>query len=148
MQTMMVNRNLFLWFTRIALCAVLLTGATAYADDSKADAAGTWTWAAPGRNGGPDRTNTLIIKVENSRLTGKLSAPGRGGQVSEVSISDGKVDGDKISFAIVREFNGNSITNKYTGKVEGDKIHGAVQFTRDGEEQSRDWQASRSTAAK
>jgi hypothetical protein len=148
MQTMMANRSLILWLTRIALCAALLTGASAYAEDSKAGAAGTWTWTAPGRNGGADRTNSLVVKVENSKLTGKLSAPGRGGQVSEVSISDGKVDGDKISFTIVREFNGNSITNKYTGKVEGDKIQGKVRFTRDGEDQSRDWQASRSTAAK
>jgi hypothetical protein len=145
---MTLNRNLLSWFTRIALCAVLMAGATAYAEDSKSDAAGTWTWAARGRNGGPDRTNTLTLQLENSKLTGKLAAPGRGGQVNETAITEGKLEGGGISFLIVREFNGNSITNKYDGKIEGDKIHGTIHFTRNGEDQSRDWEASRSTAAK
>jgi hypothetical protein len=145
---MMLNRNPLPWFTRIALCTVLLTGAAAYAEDFKSDAAGTWAWAAPGRNGGPNRTNTLILQLENSKLTGKLAAPGRGGQVNETAITEGKLEGGGISFLIVREFNGNSITNKYTGKIEGDKIHGTSQFTRNGEDQSRDWEASRSTATK
>jgi hypothetical protein len=148
MKTMMVNRNLFLWLNRIALCAVLLAGAAAYSDDSKADAGGTWTWAAPGRNGGAGRTNTLTLQLENSKLTGKLAAPGRGGQVSETAITDGKLEGGGISFLVIRELNGKSVTNKYTGKIEGDKLHGTIQFTRNGEDQSRDWEASRSTAAK
>jgi hypothetical protein len=135
-------------FAKIAACAVILTGANVYAQDAKPDPAGTWTWTAPGRNGGPDRTNTLVLQVENSKLTGNLAAPGRGGQVSEIPVSDGKVNGDSISFTIVREVNGNFITNKYAGKIEADKIHGAVQFSRNGEDQSRDWQASRSTAVK
>lgn len=145
---MMLNRNPLLWFTRITLCAVLLAGATAYAEDSKSDAAGTWTWTTPGRNGGADRTNALTLQLENSKLTGKLAAPGRGGQVNETAIAEGKLEGGGISFLIIREFNGNTITNKYAGKIEGDKIHGAIQFTRNGEDQSRDWEASRSTAAK
>jgi hypothetical protein len=148
MKNMMVNRNPLFWLNRIALCAILLTGAAAYADDSKADAAGTWTWTAPGRNGGAGRTNTLTLQLENSKLTGKLTAPGRGGQVTETSITDGKLEGGGISFLVIREFNGNSVTNKYAGKIEGDKLHGTIQFTRNGEDQTRDWEASRSTAAK
>jgi hypothetical protein len=125
---------------------LLLMCVAAQADDKSAT--GTWTWTAPGRNGNPGRTNTLTLKAEDMKLTGKLGAPGRNGEVRETPITDGKVDGDSISFAIVREFNGNSNTNKYSGKVTSDKITGKVEFTRDGDTQSRDWTAMRSTDAK
>ena len=133
-------------FTRFALCAALFAGVMAYCQDSKSNAAGTWTWTASGRNGGPDRTNTLTLQLENSKLTGKLAAPSRGGQVNETAITEGKLDGGGISFLVVREINGNSVTNKFAGKIEGEKIHGKIQFTRNGEEQSRDWEATRSTS--
>jgi hypothetical protein len=145
---MKLKPDFLLPLARIAACAALLAGTTAYSEDLKSDVAGTWTWTTPGRNGGPDRTNTLSLQIENSKLTGKLAAPGRGGQVNETAIAEGKLEGDGISFLVVREFNGNSITNKYSGKIEAGKILGTVHFTRNGEEQSRDWQASRSTAAK
>jgi hypothetical protein len=128
-------------------CAVLTLVAVAQsqaADEKKADPAGTWTWSTPGRNGGPDRTNTLVLKVEGDKVTGKLSTPGRGGQATDTEIKDAKLKGEELSFAVVREFNGNSITNKYMGKLAGDTIKGKMEFAnRDGEAQSRDWEAKR-----
>jgi hypothetical protein len=110
---------------------------------------GVWTWSTPGRNGGPDRTNTLTLKLEGSKLSGKLSAPGRGGQASETAIAEGKIEGtESVSFLVVREFNGNWVTNKYSGKINGDKIIGKIEFTRDGEAQSRNWEANRLTNGK
>jgi hypothetical protein len=110
---------------------------------------GVWTWSTPGRNGGPDRTNTLTLKLEGSKLSGKLSAPGRGGQAAESAIAEGKIEGtENVSFLLVREFNGNSVTNKYSGKINGDKIIGKIEFTRDGEAQSRNWEANRLTNGK
>ncbi|HEX3798988.1 MAG TPA: hypothetical protein VH413_09835 [Verrucomicrobiae bacterium] len=126
--------------------ALLLLAVTAHAEGNSP--AGSWTWSTPGRNGGADRTNTLVLKIEDSKLTGKLSAPGRGGQVNETSITDGTVTGDTISFAVVREFNGNSNTNKYSGKVAGDQLTGKIEYTRNGEAQSRDWKATRVTEIK
>jgi hypothetical protein len=112
-------------------------------------AEGIWTWSTPGRNGGPDRTNTLTLKIEGSKLSGKVAAPGRGGQVAETAIAEGKIEGaENVSFVVVREFNGNSVTNKYSGKISGNKITGKIEFTRDGEAQSRNWEASRLTDAK
>lgn len=128
-------------------CAILLLALATQAQDKPAGASGTWTWSTPGRNGGPDRTTTLTLKVEGSKLTGKIAAPSRGGQAAETEISEGKVDGDSISFLLVREFNGNSNTNKYSGKVSADKISGKIETTRNGEAQSRDWEAKRSAAA-
>jgi hypothetical protein len=146
MKTTKLIPNFLAPLAKAAACALLLVGAATFAEDSKPNVAGTWTWATPGRNGGPDRTNTLTLKIGDSKLNGKLASPGRGGQVNETVISEGKIEAEAISFVVVREFNGNSIKNKYTGKIDGDKIHGTVQFTRNGEDQSRDWEASRAPA--
>lgn len=140
---MQLKQNGFTSLIKIVSCAALILAAAAQAQDKKVDPSGTWTWATPGRNGGPDRTNTLTLKIEDSKLAGKLSAPGRGGQAADTAIADAKVDGDTISFAVVREFNGTSNTNKYSGKIAGDKITGKMEFTRQGETQSRDWEAMR-----
>jgi hypothetical protein len=44
---------------------------------------------------------------------------------------------------VVREFNGNKFTIKYSGTVSGDTIKGKSEFERDGETQSREWEAKR-----
>ena len=59
-------------FTKILFGAVLLTGTIiqAQAQDKKVDPTGTYVWTQAGRNGGPDRTNTLKLKLEGDKLTG------------------------------------------------------------------------------
>jgi len=130
-------------FTKILLAAALLVGAMtqAQADDKKVDPSGTYIWTVPGRNGGADRTNTLVLKVEGDKLTGKLSAPGRGGAVTETEIADGTLTNADISFSVVRSYNDNSFTNKYSGTVADGAIKGKIEFTRDGDTRSRDWEA-------
>ncbi len=63
-------------------------------------------------------TVTMSLKADGDKLTGTVS--GRGG---DTAISDGKVEGDMVSFAVVREYNGNSMKQIYKGKMEGDTIH-------------------------
>lgn len=88
------------------MCALLaLTSLAAFA----ADITGKWTSEATGK-GGPQ---TFTFTQDGDKLTGKVEG-GRGGAVD---ISNGKVDGDNVSFEVVREFNGNSITIKYSGTV-------------------------------
>ena len=130
---------------QLAGCAILVLGAVVQAEaaDKKNDPTGTWTWTVPGRNGGPDRKSTLKLKLDGEKVTGTLSAPGRQGQTSEVNIEEGKLKGDEISFNVTREFNQNKFTQKYHGKVSGDTIKGKVEFERNGEAQSRDWEAKR-----
>jgi hypothetical protein len=131
-------------FAKIVMGAVLLTGVLtqAQAQDKKVDPSGTYIWTQAGRGGGPDRTNTLVLKVEGDKLTGKLSAPGRGGApAADVAITDGKLTGADVSFTVVREFNGNSMTNKYSGTVADGSIKGKIEFNRNGDVQSRDWEA-------
>ena len=131
--------------TKILLGAALLTGALlqAQAEDKKIDPTGTYVWTMPGRNGGPDRKMTLKLKSEGDKVTGKLGAPGRDGEVRETEIKDGTIKGDEVSFKVVREMNGNQVTTKYNGKISGDTIKGKVEFERNGETQSRDWEAKR-----
>jgi hypothetical protein len=132
--------------TKLKMCllgAVLLLGAltVVQADDKKVDPTGTYIWTMPGRNGGPDRTNTLVLKLEGDKLTGKLSAPGRGGQVNETEIADAAITNAEVSFNVVRTFNDNTMTNKYSGTLADGAIKGKIEFNRNGEAQSRDWDA-------
>ena len=129
--------------TKILLGAVLLAGTMiqARADDPKVDPTGTYIWTMPGRNGGPDRTNSLALKLDGDTLTGKLTTPGRGGKTMEAEINDAKLTGAQVSFTVVRAFNGNSSTNTYSGTVSADSIKGKIEYTRNGEAQSRDWEA-------
>lgn len=129
---------------KVGLCALFAVGilAQTQAQDKKAD--GTWTWSMPGRNGGPDRTMTLTLKTEGDKVTGTLLAPGRNGTTNETKIEDGKLKGDEISFTVTREFNGNKMVSKYSGKV-GETIKGKIESERNGETQSRDWEAKRAT---
>ena len=131
----------------LGVCAILALGAfsQAYAQDKKADASGTWSWSAPARGGGggEPRKTTLKLKVEGDKVTGTLSAPGRGGQATDTAIESGKISGDEISFTVTREFNGNKLVAKYSGKISGDAIKGKIETERDGNARSRDWEAKR-----
>jgi hypothetical protein len=123
--------------------AILVMGVLvpAQAQDKKADPTGTYLWTVPGRNGGPDRTNTLVLKLDGDKLTGKLTAPGRGGQTTATEITDGKITGADVSFCVVRTFNDNTMTNKYSGTLADGTIKGKMEFERNGEAQSRAWEA-------
>ncbi len=125
----------------LATGAVLALGV---AQTRAADATGTWTWTRAGRGGGEGVKMTLKLKAEGEKLTGTLITPGRqGGDPRETAIGDGKVKGDEVSFTVTREFNNNKFVQKYSGKVSADTIKGKVEFDRNGETQSRDWEAKR-----
>jgi hypothetical protein len=123
--------------------AILVMGVLvpARAQNTKVDPTGTYIWTVPGRNGGPDRTNTLALKLDGDKLTGNLTAPGRGGQTTTTEISDGKITGADVSFCVVRSFNDNTVTNKFSGTLADSIIKGKMEFERNGEAQSRDWEA-------
>src|SRR5437764_7133259 len=87
-----------------------------------ADASGTWKASVETPNGAME--NTFTLKVEANKLTGTVTM----GQMGEAAISEGKVDGDKVSFAVVRDFNGNQFRIDYKGTVAGDemKLSGSI----------------------
>ena len=127
---------------------VLGGAAQTQAADAKADVAGTWTWSTPGRDGGPDRKSTMTLKVEGDKITGKIAAPGRDGAPMETVIEEAKLDGAKLTFQVTRTFGDNKFIQKFNGKLEGDSIKGKIEFDRNGETQSRDWEAKREAAKK
>ncbi len=102
-----------------------------------ADVSGKWVAQMPGR-GGETREATFTFKVDGDQLTGSVS-----GRRGDMPISDGKIDGDDISFTQVMEFNGNQMKLIYKGKVSGDEI----KFTRqrEGAERSVEFTAKRAS---
>ena len=86
-----------------------------------ADVTGKWTYEQQGRGGGPARQVTITLKQDGNKLTGEVPGFGRGGDAPPppTQITNGKVEGDKVTFDGVREFNGNKMTTKYEGTVSG-----------------------------
>ena len=139
--------------TRVWPCAALLilatglTSAAAPEASKKADVTGTWKWNYTTPNGQAVES-TLTLKQDGDKLTGTLAGR-RGGEAEirnagEAEIKEGKVDGDEVSFQIMRERNGRMMTQKYKGKLEGDTIKGKVEVNFNGQDRSRDWEAKRS----
>ena len=88
----MERKNCVSSLVKLALCAVVALGFCGVAQAQKADAAGTWSWTRPGRNGGPEAKMTLKLKVDGEKLAGKLTTPGRQGvDPVEIEIKDGKI---------------------------------------------------------
>src|SRR5450432_3455962 len=65
-----------------------------------AEASGKWSAQVPGRSG-QMRDVTFVLKASAENLTGTMS--GRNG---DVPISDGKVNGDDISFSFIFSYAG------------------------------------------
>ncbi len=90
-----------------------------------ADVNGSWKaeYTTPD---GSQRQSTFVLKADGSKLTGKVvSAQG------EAEIKDGTVDGDAVSFSVIRNFGGQDVTLKYAGKVTGDEMKLKVTFNED-----------------
>lgn len=103
-----------------------------------ADVSGTYKAEVQGRNGNT-QTMTFNLKADGSKLTGNVATP-RG----ENPISDGKVDGDNISFTQTVRFGDNEMKMKYTGKVEGDSIKMTRSMTtQDGQERKTEFTAKK-----
>jgi hypothetical protein len=122
---------------RLMIVPVALTLAFAAAQARAEDnPTGTWKWQMKFND--QTRDVTLKLKLDGGKLTGSVS--GRGG---DTEIADGQYKDGDISFSVTRERNGQKFTAKYTGKLSGDAIKGKIEVQRDGQTQSRDWEAKR-----
>ena len=81
-----------------------------------ADIAGKWVAEQESPMGAQQTTFTFT--VNGTALTGTVTG-GRGG---DSEISEGKIEGDDISFAVVRTMGENEMKTLYRGKVSGDEI--------------------------
>ena len=107
-----------------------------------ADLTGKWVAEQPGRNGGPPRQVTFVFKADGSKLTGTMTGGGgRGGAPTPIEITDGKVEGDNVSFTVKRETQNGPMETKYKGTISGDELK--LKFTM--MDQERELTAKRST---
>ena len=81
-----------------------------------ADITGTWKATAEGPQGTMERTFTF--KQDGSKLTGETTSS----MLGKSTISDGKVEGDTVTFSITADLGGNSMKINYTGKIAGNEI--------------------------
>ncbi|HTX38048.1 MAG TPA: hypothetical protein VME43_23625 [Bryobacteraceae bacterium] len=116
-----------------------------------ADVTGKWVAEVEGRNGNTSQM-TFTLKADGSTLTGTVMGGmgggrrgGGGGAPAATEISNGKIDGDNVSFEVKREYNGNEFVTKYKGTLSGDTLN--LKETRNGRngETTRDIAAKRST---
>ncbi len=124
-------------FCTAALVLVFLTAAVLASAADKPDPTGTWKWTVTfGQN---SREVTLKLKLDGDKLTGAML----GRDNKETPIEDATYKDGDLAFKVVRERKGNKMTQKFTGKLSGDTIKGKVEFDRNGQPQSHDWEAKR-----
>ena len=120
----------------LALFVACLSAATVLTADA-ATATGTWKWSTAGQNGQTFET-TLKLKQDGTKLTGAVVR-----RDTETAIEAGQIEDNNLSFKVTRERNGRTFTMAYKGKLSGDTIKGTTEFERNGQTQSRDWEAKR-----
>ncbi len=99
---------------RIFICLLTLSVTQlVYAADNLT---GKWSVTTRGPSG-DGRETSLYLKATGDLLTGYLSFRG-----NNAAIQDGKITGDALSFAIIRDNFGEQQRMEYTGKVEGDTL--------------------------
>jgi len=81
-----------------------------------ADLTGRWLGSTQTPDG-QKRETVIALKTEGDRLSGYMSSP-----QGDTAISEGKVNGDEISFVIVREMGGQERKIQYTGKLSADGL--------------------------
>ena len=94
------------------LCAALLTvfsAVTALASD----VSGTWSGQMSGPNG-ESFDLSFTFKQDGAKLTGTVAGP----QGDPLTINEGKVEGEKLSFSV----SFNDMTFQHTGEISGDEI--------------------------
>jgi hypothetical protein len=96
--------------------ALLLCSFTAAA----ADVSGKWFAQVPQGHGLLEINFTF--KVEGAKLTGTATYP-LGDNVFRLEITDGKVNGDELSFTITSKYRDTDVKSVYKGKVAGDQIN-------------------------
>lgn len=79
-----------------------------------ADITGTWTGEMKGPDGNANFQLSFTFKQDGTKFTGTVQGP----QGDPLPITDGKLDGDKLTFTV--SFNGMTINHE--GTINGDEI--------------------------
>ena len=98
---------------------------------------GTWKYTADVN--GQSIDVTIKLKLDGDKLTGTVSVLDM-----ETKIEDAKYKDGEASFKVNREMNGNKFTIKYQGTIKGDTFKGKRELERDGQTNTREFEAKRS----
>ncbi len=101
---------------------VLLLLLTALNIASAADFAGKWEYAYTSPNGIP-REGVMELTIDGGKVAGSLTSD-RG----KMMIEDGTVQGDNITFRVVRKAIYDEIIVRYEGKLQGGTLKLTMQY--------------------
>jgi hypothetical protein len=101
------------------LAAVVLGGVAVATAAMAGDVTGKWKAEFDTQVGA--QKYTYDLHADGKTLTGKAHFE-RMGQTGDADLTEGKVDGDTISFVEMLDFQGTPIRITYEGKVSGDEI--------------------------
>lgn len=96
----------------IAVCLILASLVSAY----PADISGTWVGKAEGQGDGI--TLSIVLEAKETALTGNVTLTSPDGTIGTVPISEGKVDGNNVTFKAGPP---NDLAN-VAGTLEGDEL--------------------------
>jgi hypothetical protein len=114
--------------TLLAVCAL-----TAFA----ADISGNWKATAEGPQGQMERTFTF--KVDGNKVTGESTST----MMGKSPISDGKIEGDTITFVLTGKFGDQEVKLNYQGKISGNEIKFTSEMAGGGGGQAIQWTAKK-----
>ena len=118
----------------LVILAVLFAAAA-----SAADISGTWKGTAENQGGTIERT--FVFKVDGNKLTGETTSELMG----KSTITDGKIEGDTVTFTITVNFGDSPMKLNYKGKVNaaGTEIHFTVENPQGGN--TIEWDAKKAS---
>jgi hypothetical protein len=99
------------------ICAALMMALGTLTAHAATSITGSWTTEMKAPDGSAGIQLTFTFKQDGTTLTGTVQSPQQG---DPIAISDGKVDGDKISFKVVIQ--GGTIVASPDGNSAGDTI--------------------------
>jgi hypothetical protein len=92
------------------------------------------------RSDGTPMESTLQLKQSGDKLTGTQSF-----NDNETELKNGQVEADQVTFTILRERDGRTVTAKYKGKIQKDgSIKGEIESDWTGEVRKLEWEAKKS----
>lgn len=100
----------------LSLCAAVILAFSPMAAHAAADFTGTWTGELKSPDGSASFALTFTFKQDGAKVTGTVQGP----QGDPIAISDGKADGDTLTFHV--SFNGMTISHTGVLASAGDEM--------------------------
>lgn len=103
---------------RWLLVIVAVLGIATHTDEIS----GTWKASIQTSNGAFE--NIFVLKADGSKLTGTVKT----GTMPELPISEGHVEGNKVSFTVVQHSNEHDFKLRYTGILDRNELRLTLKF--------------------